>query len=121
MIKLKISVTKEILAQSMYCSKSASIATSSCAISLAIRDIFPKASVWCSHINPKINPARYDTIPLPKEAGEFIKEFDELHPDSRLLMEPISFEIEIPDAVLDQINIDELKPLLVNHPTLALV
>lgn len=121
MTKLQINVTKEVLEASKGCSSSAGIAITNCAISLAIRDVFPKASVWASHINPKLKEGRYDVIKLPQEARDFICEFDRLGSEGRAAMNPISFEIEIPDTVLEQINIDELKPLLENHPTLALL
>lgn len=117
MIKLKITVTKEILEKSKLC---LGLAAENCAIALAVRGVFPKAVVGLDAIFLCVFE-RDPKIALPEEAKEFISEFDCLTPAERVNMNPISFEIEIPDAVIDRINIDELRPLLVNHPTLEIV
>jgi hypothetical protein len=128
-IKLKISVTEYIISKSLLCGKgdSNSINTS-CAIALAIRDIFPLARVEERGIfldNESFKKFGSDNIdgdiPLPPEASDFIVEFDNASINERLDMKPISFEIEIPDEVICQINIDEVRPLLQNHPTLELI
>lgn len=121
MTKLKITVTKEILKRSKYCGvkgKGLDDLASNCAIALAVRDVFPQAIVGVDRIC--FGLAEQMSI-LPKIAQNFINQFDRYGPDARPLIKPISFEIEIPDSVINQINIDELKPLLTNHPTLELV
>jgi hypothetical protein len=130
MTKLKIKVTKEILKKSMYCgtkSESTELIVKNCAVALAVRDIFPEACVASRYICPfgsRSNPMgpEYD-IELPQEASSFISRFDGYMaiPEMRLKMEEFEFEVEIPDIVIEQINIDEIKPLLENHPTLKLV
>lgn len=120
MTKLKITVTKEILEESKHCRSEAQFAVTSCAISRAVRDIFPKARVWSSHINPQTGDVN-DNISLPTEAKKFIADFDKSLPIDRVNMDPISFDVELPDSLIEKINIEELRPLLTNHPTLELV
>lgn len=117
MTKLRITVTKEILEKSKNCRPEFAFAVHNCAIALAVRDIFPTAEVNYDFIGIE----GLETIPLPEAAIDFIEKFDDANSLEREKMDPISFEIEIPDSVINQINIDELKPLLENHPTLQLV
>jgi len=128
MIKLKITVTKEILKRSKNCQFGVSIGTQ-CAISLAIRDIFPDAYVGNADIALFKEDWWFDgkkiitknEILLPFRAQEFIAYFDLAQPADRLEMDPVSFEIKIPDSAIEKINIEELRPLLTNHPTLELI
>jgi hypothetical protein len=124
MIKLKITVTKEILEKSKWCgykldNEEFKLTSQNCAIALAVRDVFPNAGVGANSVllDP---PSEYFTN-LPQEAIDFITAFDKSDPGVRSRMTPISFEIEIPDSVIGKINIEELRPLLVNHPTLQLI
>jgi hypothetical protein len=132
MTTLKIKVTKEILVFSKYCGieEPGYIPpphSKSCAIALAVRDILPEASVFAEYIVPfdfgGDFSARFKmgTIELPKEAIYFIKRFDLLTPEERMEMSEFEFEVEIPDDVIEQINIEELRPLLENHSTLQLI
>jgi hypothetical protein len=117
---LKITVTKEILEKSKMCGTKLGILMSeNCAIAIAVRDIFPDACVGNPQILLGVLP--FDVVNLPIDAIKFIERFDVSSPQDRVNMEPISFEIEIPDEVIAKINIDELRPLLINHPTLELV
>lgn len=117
---LKISVTKEILEKSKMCGIGELKGRSkSCAIALAVRDIFPDASVGGNYFDAFQGFG--ETVRLPQEAIQFILTFDSISPDERVRMIPIAFEVMIPDSIINQINIDELKPLLVNHPTLELI
>jgi hypothetical protein len=123
MTKLKIKVTKDILEKSKFCT---SLHGYNCAIALAIRDIFPKAWVEHEDILP-YNDKLFDDklfdkrIPLPFSAQMFIKRFDMLPPEQRSQMKEFEFEINVPNWAINEINIDELKPLLENHPTLELM
>lgn len=117
MIKLKISVTEEILNGDCVAQNG-----SNCAIAKAVKQIFPFAHVQYDFIRPFTymrtewcNKVAY-RIFLPKEAKKFIEEFDSGHS-----VAPISFEVEIPDSVIEQINIEEIRPLLQNHPSLELI
>jgi hypothetical protein len=123
MVQLKIKVTKEILMKSRYCG---TVNTGeSCAIACAVRDIFPNAYVGTREIfvnkEDLDDDACKQTIQLPEEATEFIHEFDKGNPASRTELPELEFIVDIPDAVIDHINIDEIRPLLTNHPTLELI
>lgn len=130
MIKLKIYVTKEILERSKNCGfGNKGFPGKSCAIALAIIDIFPSANVgsyefwpiWDWSDDNFYQPKGFGSIELPDEAIEFIKQFDFSTVTDRENMMPVTFEIKIPDNVIGQINIEEIRPLLINHPTLELI
>lgn len=110
-MKLKINITKEVLKKSMWCGTGEMewcFITKSCAIALAICNVFPNASV----IPGKINLIGTGiSIKLPNEATKFIETFDSLRntPEERLNLPEFSFEIEVPESVIDQINIDDIK------------
>lgn len=126
-MKLKIKVTKEILLKSSYCGfrkngerrrgMSKHYVESNCAISLAIRDIFPKAWVGTDNINFRGGCKAY----LPDEAQVFIDEFDDASIIERQNMVPIKFEIDVPEAVIKRVNIDEVKKILSTSTTMELV
>lgn len=123
--KLRITVTKEILERSKDCGAGDFIPTN-CAISLAVRDVFPLAAVYgtgrLSFLGgsyDKLNNS--NSVILSKEARSYVFKFDRTPSERRPFMPEFSFEISIPDEVLNEINIDELKPLLENHPTLELI
>ena len=128
MTRLTIKVTKDIIEKSRFCGQVKDLHNSSthCAIALAIRDIFPDARVSPNHIYPfgpiflNNDDMKRVYIQLPKEAIIFISIFDNMDACQRLELAEITFDIEIPDIVIEKIDIDELKPLLANHPTLAL-
>lgn len=130
MYKLKITVTQEILDSPHTCKKN----TRHCAISLAVRDIFPEARVGLYYIAPFVSDEvamsipglsviRLDyelnegmNFPLGDRMSSYIVDFDHGLP-----MKPASFDLEIPDWVIEKINIDEIKQILVDHPTLELI
>jgi hypothetical protein len=118
-MQLKIKVTKDILRRAMYCGTTKGFISENCPIALAVRDIFPEAVVEYYHINP----FKGSTLEIPHNAEQFIKRFDMLSgsPKDRLGLPEYEFTINIPDNVIEQINIEELRPLLINHPTLELV
>jgi hypothetical protein len=120
MTKLKITVTKEVLEKSKNCGKGdyREVITN-CAVALAVRDIFPRASVVGPFLRFEVG--KDDRAYLPKRVGRYIKKFDDTKPEHRPYLPEISFEIEIPDEIIEKINIEELRPLLTNHPTLELV
>lgn len=144
MTKLKIRVTKEILDRSKMCNtdinvgmesnqKCEGFAGANCAIALAVRDIFPNAWVDIFCIIPfaagntgldifrSISYPKPDNyIRLPQIASDFISRFDKAEPQERVQMPEMEFEVEIPDEVIEQVNISEVATLLANHPTLKL-
>ena len=116
MTKLKIKVTKDILERSKMCLTNVGY---NCAVALAVRDIFPRAWVEDDCIMPV--SVEQTKIPLPESATDFISKFDRYDAEERVNMPELEFEISIPDEVIEKINIEELKPLLQNHPTLQLI
>ena len=116
-IAFKIKVTKEILALSKACGEPDDVETigNNCPIALAIKNIFPDAFVTGQDIYPfgidEDNELADLKIAIPKMAQEFIKVFDVLctSPNARLQLPEIEFEISIPDEIISQINIDEVR------------
>lgn len=119
-MKIQINVTKEILERSKNCGQA--ITATNCAISLAIRDLFPNAmvyNVWVHllYYNPNtINSP--DVIRLPKIAQKFILMFDRRTPKGRTHMKPISFEIDVTDYVINKIGIGTIYKVLSESKTL---
>jgi hypothetical protein len=135
-MKLKIKVTREIICQAALCGKTdeykileggTKLITENCAIAVAIRELFPEASVggeriypWgYGHFSSNMMCAEktgygyiYQTensILLPPVAQEFIRAFDTASVWQRVdEMEPVEFEINIPSTILDKITIDDL-------------
>jgi len=117
-IQLKISITKEIIDRSKYCGNKNDDCTvgENCAIALALTDIFPNVFVKNYYISPfGIEHEKEDLrIQLPVIAQQFIKLFDGFHltPRLRLLLPEFEFTIDVPDEVIDRINIDEVRELI---------
>lgn len=108
----------------MYCGteKAESIGVSqNCAIALALKDVFGMVSVCDTVTIYGIYQGRkpYTCIPLPKDAIDFTISFDRLSciPERRLLLPELEFEIDLPQEVIDAINIDDI----VKSETLELV
>lgn len=115
MYKLQIKITKDILERSKMCPMDSTV-SSNCAVALAVRDIFPEASITSRYITPFLGAS----IRLPEKASNFIYEFDMLSysPEQRLKLPEMEFEIDIPDSIINQIDISNIYE---NHPTLKLV
>lgn len=111
-MKILVHVTKEILEASKMCAYDAK----NCAIARSLRQIMQDVKVNSTHI-----VFSEKEIPLPTEAQRFIKLFDALGPNDRVLMSPISFEIEVPDSYIDSIGIEDVKDILSRSKTLELV
>jgi len=118
-IEFKIAITKDILAHCKNCGNGneAVRTENNCAIAFALADIFPLVYVTNDYIFPfgidgdkKIDIK----IPLPPIAQQFIKLFDgfRLTPNLRMLLPAFEFIIDIPDKVIEQINIDEVRELI---------
>jgi hypothetical protein len=115
---LKIVITKSIIEQSKYCGTNgdADAIGSSCAVATALIDIFPYVYVTGHHIFPfgrAYENMQNVSIPLPLIAQQFIKLFDgfSFAPKLRLLLPEFEFTIDIPDEVIDQINIEDIQAL----------
>lgn len=128
-MKLNVEITKEILNRSANCSGSVGL---NCAIGLAIYEIFggrswvetdliviQKNKIEEGDIMLKANTVA--EIELPQEAQDFIADFDQFKPGQRKEMQPFSFEIDVPDEVIEMINIDEIYKVLETSTCLKLV
>ena len=124
--QFKITITKEIIAHCKNCGtgNEANRIENNCAIAFALADIFPKVYVT----NLCIFPFGIDgdkekdikiPIPIPLIAQQFIKLFDGFRftPKLRLLLPEFEFIIDIPDKVIEQINIDEVRELIEDGST----
>jgi hypothetical protein len=115
----KIVITKQIIEQSKYCgtNNDAHTVGNNCAVATALIDIFPNVFVTGCHIFPfgmDHENGQGSAIPLPVIAQQFIKLFDGfcLTPKLRLLLPEFEFTIDIPDEVIEQIDIDEVKAFI---------
>lgn len=113
-VQFKIAVTKEIIEHCKNCGNEKHAIEKNCAIALALIDIFPDVYVTNYYIFPfGIGNAKEKQIkiPLPLIAQKFIKLFDgfRLTPKLRSLLPEFEFTIEVPEEVIEQINIDEVK------------
>lgn len=123
-MKLKIKVTKEIIEKAIWCgteSETGYHVSKNCAVALAVRDIFPEARVSHLGFYPFCH-TMLDAIIIPSKAQDFIKHFDRLadNPEARLYMDPIEFEVDIPDSVIEYIGIDEIQKIVEKSETLEL-
>jgi len=121
-MKLKILITKEVLEATKMCSiDTPHLAVGyNCAIAYAIRKIFPEA--WTDLFYVKNGFGKnIQLFTLPDEATQFIKEFDKATPEDRVNMKPFDFEVELTDAALDLISIDEITEVLKDSTTLEVV
>jgi hypothetical protein len=118
-LQLKIAITKDIIKHCKNCgdeNKEYEIGQN-CAIAFALIDIFPNVYVTNYYIFPfgiEYEKERNLKIPLPIIAQQFIKLFDgfRLTPRLRLILPEFEFTIDIPDEVIEQINIDEVRELI---------
>jgi hypothetical protein len=115
-MKIKIHVTKDILEKTKMCGEieEQRELASNCAISVAVREIFPYALVGCSTIEVQGSTI----IKLPIKACNFVSAFDRNFPEERVLMDPISFDIEVPEKVINSIGISQVEKILSESLTL---
>ena len=118
-VQFKISITKEIIERSKYCGTGNDTHTvgKNCAIAFALADIFPDVFVTNHCIFPfgiDFEKGKELKISMPVIAQQFIKLFDGfcLTPRLRLLLPEFEFVIDVPDEVIEQINIDEMRELI---------
>ena len=115
-LPLKITITKEIIEQSKHCGNENEEheVGKNCAVAFALIDIFPEVYVTNYYIFPFGTGYEFLKIPLPIIAQQFIKLFDGfcLTPKLRLLLPEFEFTIDIPNEVIEQINIDEVRELI---------
>ncbi|MEO6219347.1 MAG: hypothetical protein ABIO81_02890 [Ginsengibacter sp.] len=117
--QLKISITKKLIERCTNCGieNDKHEISRNCAIALALADIFPDVYVTNYYAYPfGIGCEKEEAlkITLPIIAQQFIKLFDGFlrTPKLRLLLPEFEFTIDVPDEVVEQINIDEVKQLI---------
>lgn len=114
-MKLKINVTQEVIERSSKCGllKKYESAPKNCAIAEALKHIFPNVKVSTKYIYPFDKQYSFQEefykIHLPEIAREFIKQFDYMTSSERLKLEPISFLIDVPESVINEIDITDIK------------
>lgn len=124
-MKILIKVTKEVLERSKFCNRDTCSVPHNCAIANAVRELFPSAAVYYSGIS-LFNLAasmlsdydQCDNAALPDSALSFIRSFDQLPPMLRVNMKPFSFEIEVPEFVIQSIGINTVYKVLSESKTL---
>ena len=115
--QFRIAITKKIIAQCKDCGtgNDARLVENNCAIAFALTDIFSKVYITNLYIFPfGIGGDKDIRIPMPLIAQQFINLFDgfRLTPRLRLMLPEFEFTIDIPDEVIEQINIDDVKELI---------
>jgi hypothetical protein len=142
-MKIKVTVTKEILKRSMMCgvgNKDWSCVTEesfknkvgvgfNCAIGEAVNELLPGAWVSPSAIRiyksheQMLRGGEIHEIDLPTEAIAFIPRFDALksNPEARLELPELSFEIELPEGLINEIGISQAYKILSESKTLELI
>jgi len=131
-MRVLVKITKHVLKDSMFCSEYK--IGQNCAIAKAIVDlfgentwvgskkifIFPNGIKFLGSLEVDLSQTSY-IIDLPEKASDFIREFDNKSPYSRLQMDELSFEIDVPDEVIQSIGIDEVHNILKESKSLELV
>jgi len=117
--QFKIAITKEIIGQCKNCGTGNDDrrVENNCAIAVALADIFPKVYVTDLYIFPfgiDGDKKKDIKIPMPVIAQQFIKLFDgfRFSPRLRLMLPEFEFTIDIPDEVIEQININDVRKLI---------
>ena len=130
-MKLRIFITKNIIKQSMNCGINVPLCDAkfgqNCAIGVAIVKLFGMKSwvatdeirIYAKNYNPGINPIYL--IPLPEIASDFISAFDDLIPEDRIKMIPISFDIDIPEELVEKLGLSYMHKIIEIEPQLELV
>lgn len=116
-VQFKITISKKILERSKYCGTDTDTIGNNCAIAIALMNIFPDVYVTNDHIFPmgtESEKGKDLKIPMPVIAQQFIKLFDgfRMTPKLRLMLPEFEFTVDIPDAIIEQINIDEVRELI---------
>jgi hypothetical protein len=124
-MRVLIKITKEVLERSKMCGIEKKYIGDSCAVAVAIIDLFPSAQIGKTFAFLMSDGVyRVDglsKIYLPVSAAEFIFAFDNLNPEERVLMYPFSFEIEVPEYVIERIGISTIYKVLSESSTMEMV
>lgn len=104
-MKFKMTITKSIIAATRMCSKENPFHLfENCAFARAYNELIPNVSVESSHIYFHAKDT-YSDLDCPvqwtPEQMEFINRFDNATPEQRLEFPEQTFEVEIPDSVIE--------------------
>jgi len=123
MIKLKVKVTKKILKESMMFRCPSLEVTSNCAVALAIREIFPEATVGYVIFRP-FHKNKWGLI-SEHDGEHFITQFDQLRetPEKRLDLPETVVTLDITDEIIDHLStmIPNYEEVVNAQPHLELV
>ncbi len=119
-VQFTIAISKDILKASKHCGIENDPDTigRNCAIANAVCHIFPDIYVTGFDMFPfggsEDQSIRSIRIPLPPVAQHFVRLFDgfRLTPSLRLLLPEFEFSIDIPDELIDMIDIEEVKAII---------
>ena len=123
MIKLKVKVTKEILKKSMTCGCFSPKVAANCAVALAIREIFPEATVGYTGFRP-FHKNKWGVF-SGHDGERFIIQFDSLRrtPEKRLELPETVVTLDITDEIIDHLStmIPNYEEVVNAQPHLELV
>lgn len=123
MTKILIHITRNILERSANCRSKDRAAN--CAFALATKELLPLAAVGVWAIYPVFfggGPEKTrKNFPISDKMSLFILDFDEKTPEQRRNMLEESFELEIPDNVLEEIDISDVHKILEESETMELI
>jgi hypothetical protein len=136
--KFKINVTKEIYESAKNCKSILPISKgngigSNCAIAKAVAVLFPDVWVetqkidfvsdWHEYIEgPSAYVGKYGSVELPIEVQDMIILFDNTSVEDRPNLPEFSFEIEVPDTLLEKVvDISSIEEILKDCKSLELV
>jgi hypothetical protein len=106
-MNLLIKITPEVLERAKMCgTDEAKSYLTNCAIAVAIRDVFPNAKTTSFEIQDREIGL---CIKHSKEVLAFIDLFDNTEPDDRPFLTPLSFTVELPDEVVERIDISDIE------------
>ena len=115
-VQYSIAITKDIIQRSKNCGADNDVDKigTGCAIAVALQDIFPRVYVNNFYIFPfgiGNDEVKDLKITLPVIAQQFIKLFDgfSFAPRLRLMLPEFEFTIDLPDEIINVIDIDEVK------------
>ena len=97
--------------------------TESCAIALAIKEIFPEGMATVGYIRPYFSAPDSACIFLPESANQFMRTFDKLWetPEARLSLSELTFEVDVPQEIIDSIGLSQVRSILSSSATLKMV
>lgn len=108
---LTLRITKELLERSISERNKGKTLSEVCPVAQAIRIYFPDQIVGHYYIGD----GQTILCKLPQQATDFIKKYDSLknNPASQLALKEFDFTIDVPDAIINKINISELQEILI--------